>query len=413
MKVLVVDEWIPWPLDSGKRIRTFHVITRLARWHEVVFLAFAASPADDEGTERLRAAGIRVIPVADDRIPKWTLRYRAAILRNLASDVPFSSVYHLRPQFLSAIREAVARERPDLVHCEWSNLAPVLDAVGDGPARVISAHNVESQIWSRYAENSRNPLERLVARRQSERIERLERKWYPSVEVVIAVSAPDARVIRGYGARVELVDNGVDVAYYREVAGSRVEAMPARLVFVASMDTFANRDAALWFAGEILPLIRRKLPSTEFWVVGKDPPSAVRRLDSQDSGVRVTGTVPDVREYLLGAALAVVPLRIGGGSRLKILESMAAGVPIVSTTVGAEGLDVTDGVHLRLADTPEKLAACILDLLQRPEGRNSLAAAARKLVIGRYDWDALAERNERVWRDAAARHRTASKSVPC
>jgi glycosyltransferase involved in cell wall biosynthesis len=125
----------------------------------------------------------------------------------------------------------------------------------------------------------------------------------------------------------------------------------------------------------------------------------------------VTGTVPDVREYLGAAALSVVPLRIGGGSRLKILESMAASLPVVSTTIGAEGLDVSDGIHLQLADTPEAMAACIVDLLHRPEERRVLADAARELVTNRYDWDALAERNERVWRDAAARHSAASISV--
>jgi glycosyltransferase involved in cell wall biosynthesis len=291
--------------------------------------------------------------------------------------------------------QALEDEAPDLVHCEWTNLAPFLQQVRRAP-RVITAHNVESDIWRRLAQNSTNPLKSLVGRQQAKRIEALEREWYPRVDRCIAVSEEDGYVISSYGAKVAVVENGVDINYY-DYTPAKVEE--SRLSFVASFDVFTNQDAVHFFVNEIFPLIKKAQPSATFWIVGKEPPESIRNYSSLDRAIHVTGTVPDIREPLSGSAICVVPLRIGGGSRLKILEAMAMRKPVVSTSVGAEGLRVTNGSDILIADEPGDFAQKVCALMADKSRQKSLAESGWHLVKSHYDWEILIEKQDAVWRD--------------
>lgn len=395
MRVLVIDEWLPWPLESGKKIRTYNLLAGLAKEFDVTLLAYASLPAESEKVEALAGGGIRVVTVEDDRVPKWGLRFYAHVLMNCFSGKPFSTGYHVRPAFTRRLEEIVRTEKPDLVHCEWTNLAPALERVGNVP-RVISAHNIESQIWKRFASNSRNPAVKFVAFQQAKKIERLERRWYPSVDCCTAVSEDDARVMRSYGASVVVVENGVDLDYYDVKTPG--ENGRKDLVFTASFDVFTNRDAVHFFIRDVLPIIRQDEPGAHFWIVGKAPPESIRRYAESDSNVHVTGSVPDVRKYIGEAAVSVVPLRIGGGSRLKILEAMAMKKPVVSTSIGAEGIEATNGLNILIGDTPDELAASVLLLLGDAKLRASLGEAAFELARSRYDWKALVRKQGEVWK---------------
>jgi glycosyltransferase involved in cell wall biosynthesis len=253
----------------------------------------------------------------------------------------------------------------------------------------MSAHNVETDIWQRYYETEVNWLKRWYIGEQWRKVRKFEIEALRWVEGVLAVSEQDrARLAASRpGLRTAVIPNGVDVGYFRpapQPAGRQ------HLVFTGSMDWRPNQDAARYFARQILPLLRQENPDIECTFVGRDPPADIRAL-ATIAGMRITGTVDDVRPYVERAAVYVVPLRIGGGSRLKILEAMAMGRAVVSTTVGAEGLDVVHDRHVLLADDPREFAESVLQLLGDPDRCQRLAAEGRRLVEQRYEWGALSD----------------------
>jgi glycosyltransferase involved in cell wall biosynthesis len=202
------------------------------------------------------------------------------------------------------------------------------------------------------------------------------------------------------GLEPAIVPNGVDMDYYTAPVsplGAKEGPGASDLVFTAKMDFRPNVDAVLWFAQEVLPLIRRESPETRFWVVGKDPHPRLAVL-AGDPGIRLTGWVDDVRPYIAAAAVYLVPLRIGGGTRLKVLEAMAMGKAIVSTTLGCEGFDLVPGQELAIADTPAAFASTVLTLLRDPEHRARLGDAARRFAGARYDWRSIVPLLERVYK---------------
>ncbi|MFA7534522.1 MAG: glycosyltransferase family 4 protein [Desulfuromonadales bacterium] len=397
MKVLVLDEWFPWPLESGKKIRTCNLMRQLAREFEILYLAYADVAREQEKIAAMESFGIRPLPVPDQRLPKWSGRFYAAVLKNFLSPEPFSTDYHIQPNYIAALQYILAAEKPDLVHCEWSNLAPFLVHAAGVP-QVIAAHNIESDIWRRLGESGGHPAKRYLGRSQARKIERLERHWYPRADHCIAVSAGDRQVMEDYGARVSLVENGVDLDYYQMAPAQTVEPVVS---FTASMDTFSNQDGADYLVREIWPRIKKARPGVRLWLIGKDPPERLRALAKQDAGIRVTGTVPDVRDYVGQSTVCLVPLRIGGGSRLKILEAMAMGKAVVSTAIGAEGLEYTAGRDILIADAPAAFADAAIACLDDIDLRRRLGAAGRALVAARYDWRPLATKQAALWRQVA------------
>jgi len=393
MKVLIIDEWLPWPLESGKKIRTYNLIKCLAKHHEIIYMAYVDTIKDMDKIDAMENEGIRVFPVDDSRTPKWGARFYLEVALNFFSSEPFSSQYHIKNKFIEGLVRVLEEEKPDLVHCEWTNLAPFLKFVKDIP-RVISAHNIESDIWRRFGKHGSNVFKRIIGNSQARKIERLERKWYPAVEMCIAVSQADKEVIQSYGARVEVVDNGVDIGYYSCAEG---EIDPYSLIFTASFDTFSNQDGAVYFIKEIYPLIKQKSPHIKLWLVGKEPPYYMKSIAQQDESIHVTGTVSDVRPYITKACVCIVPLRIGGGSRLKILEAFAMKKAVVSTSVGAEGLAITHGKNIMIADTPLAFAENVMKCLLNADLRSKLSEQGYSLVTNKYDWKALANKQHIVW----------------
>jgi len=395
MKVLVIDEWIPWPLESGKKIRTFNLISRLAKKHEIIYLSYVSLPEEYDKVKIMEMNGIRVLPVVDKRTVKWTPMFYVEVLRNFISQDPFSSQYHIRKEYIEQLQSFLEQEKPDLVHCEWTNYAPYLRYVHNIPC-VISSHNVESDIWRRLGQSGSNTIKRIIGNNQAKKIERLERYWYPKVEQCIAVSPEDKKTIESYGAKVALVDNGVDLEYYSK---SSMEIDVNSIVFTASFDTFSNQDGAEYFVQRIYPIIKENRPNIDIWLVGKDPTDKIRSFSRQNPHIHVTGTVEDVRQYIARSILCVVPLRIGGGSRLKILEALAMKKAVISTTIGAEGLKITHGKNILLADTPDVFAQSVLDCLEQDSLRNSLAEEGYELVAKNYDWERLANIQDNIWRN--------------
>jgi glycosyltransferase involved in cell wall biosynthesis len=204
-----------------------------------------------------------------------------------------------------------------------------------------------------------------------------------------------------------VIPTGVDLEYFRPEPGNE---QPYTLVFTGAMDWLANQDAICYFVDEILPLVREQVPETDLWVVGRNPSERVRSLAEKKNGITVTGEVEDVRPYVRDAAVYIVPLRVGGGTRLKIFEAMAMGKAVVSTSIGAEGLPVRDGENILLADERQDFAQKIVNLLRDPATRNRLGQAGRRLVESEYSWRAVAGRFDSMLQRVVTRSHQACSS---
>lgn len=394
MKILVFDEWLPWPLESGKKIRSYNLMSRIAKYHQIIYLAYVRSPDEDYKIEIFNNWCYKVIPVNDVRREKWKIPFYFDVVKNIFSKMPFSTQYHITEEYVCAIKEAIDREKPDLVHCEWSNLAPCYQYFPKLPT-VISSHNIESDIWKRWYAASNNLLYKLIAKQQAERIETLEKFWYPKADVCISVSEQDKQVIESYGANAVVVENGVDIDYYSKYEYNGYDENC--LVFTASFDTFSNQNGVEYFINEIYPIIKRSNSKIKLYLVGKEPTQKIKKYGERDSSIIITGSVPDVRPFIAKASVCVVPLRIGGGSRLKILEALAMKKPVVSTTIGAEGLSVNNGIDILLADEPHVFAENVLKVLGSSTARDAQVDAGYSLVKRNYDWNILADLHNNVW----------------
>jgi glycosyltransferase involved in cell wall biosynthesis len=403
LRVAVVDEELPYPLNSGKRIRTLNLLLRLASRHRITYICHRnADPTEACQAETyLHDHGIETV-VVDRAVPRKSgPLFYARLAANLFSPLPYSVATHTSAALRRAIQGLAARPLFDLWHCEWTPYAHVLRAVQGAPWLVV-AHNVESLIWQRYRETETHPLKRWYIGRQWRKFARFERWALSAAQRAVAVSSEDATRMRvDFGAkRVAIVENGVDTSYFQRTGEDRV---PGQMVFLGSLDWRPNLDAVRLLLERIFPEVRKREPAARLCVVGRHPPEWLYRETILRPGVELHADLPDVRPFLTQSSVMVVPLRIGGGSRLKILEALACGLPVVSTRVGAEGLCLTPGEHLEVVDGVEQMAEALVRCLRDPNRACAMAEAGRRVVSQRYDWQALADKLERVWLDCVHR----------
>lgn len=398
MRILWLKSDLLLPLDKGGKLRTWHLIRHLARRHDITYLAFAEQgPSATDGggavsdyADQMREVVTRVDAIPRTDPPKGSLRFYADAALHLLDPLPYAVGKYRSRAFRRRLNALLSEQRFDLIVCDFLFPAVNLPQRLPCPA-VIFTHNVESEIWRRHAETKTGVLERLLYGAQYRRMLRYEGRTLERFQGVIAVSETDRDTfVRLYGdvvpRPVPVIPTGVDTSYFAPEAstpGSR------NLVFTGSMDWLPNEDAMVFFCRQVLPLIRAEEPDVSLSIVGRAPTPAVRRL-ADGPGITVTGRVEDVRPHMRDAAVYVVPLRIGGGTRLKIFEAMAMGKAVVATTVGAEGLPVISGEHVLLADEPRSFARAVVRLLRDVGRRRRLEAAARALVVDRYDWSAVA-----------------------
>jgi glycosyltransferase involved in cell wall biosynthesis len=298
------------------------------------------------------------------------------------------------------LEDLIRQERFDCAVVD--HLAPT-SYFPDLPHAIFFQHNVETVIWRRHLEHASNPLRRAYFKLQADRMYHYERRVSRAAGHIVAVSQTDATEMRRLFdvTRVTEIPTGVNIQYFlppdQSGAGaSACQPAAADLVFVGSMDWLPNVDGVLYFVREILPLIRRQRPATTLAIVGRTPPPKIAQLAAEDPGIQVTGTVPDIRPYLWNSAVSIVPLRIGGGTRLKIYEAMAAQIPVVSTTIGAEGLSINPPEDIRIADAPDRFAAHCLELLATPELRARQSRSAWQMVNANFSWEHVARCFEKI-----------------
>jgi sugar transferase (PEP-CTERM/EpsH1 system associated) len=403
MKILWLNAGLLLPLDKGGKLRTWHLMRHLASHHEITYVSFCDPdhrPADRDGM-RAVCRRLETVPRADT--PKGTLRFRVEAAAHLLSPLPYAIGKYRSTGFRKVVRDLLERERFDLIVCDFLFPAVNLPRRLPCPA-VIFTHNVESEIWRRHAETKENWLTRALFRLQARRMVRYESRVLARFDLILAVSEADRDTFRTlYGTRVSapihVVPTGVDTEYFHPMPETPVDA--AHLVFTGSMDWLPNEDGMLYFVRDILPRIRREEPDVTVSIIGRAPTPAVRRL-AQERGVEVTGHVDDVRPHVARGGVYVVPLRIGGGTRIKIFEAMAMGRAVVSTTIGAEGLPVRDGHDIVLADDPQGFADAAVGLIRDAAARAALATAARQTVEG-YAWPFVARNLDTTLHAAATR----------
>jgi sugar transferase (PEP-CTERM/EpsH1 system associated) len=390
MNLLWANAGLLLPLDKGGKLRTWHLMRQLARRHDITYVSFAdaAATADDIAGMREVAANVVTIPRSD--AAKGTVGFYLDAARYLVDSAPYAVAKYRSSAYRRAIEHLLRTQQFDAIVCDF--LVPAVNLPNGLPCpAILFTHNVESEIWRRHVENARNAVARRLLTTQWRRMLRFERAALARFDLVLAVSDADRQTFaRSYpgalAGPVHVVQTGVETSYF---APMNLERKRAHLVFTGSMDWLPNEDGMQYFVGDILPRIRQLEPEATLSIIGRAPTPAVRRL-ANDPGVRVTGSVEDVRPHMAEGSVYVVPLRIGGGTRLKIFEAMAMGKAVVSTTVGAEGLPVTSGQDIVIADEPQKFAEEVVRLIRHDEARRRLESEARRLVVERYDWSAVA-----------------------
>jgi sugar transferase (PEP-CTERM/EpsH1 system associated) len=400
MKVLFLTPQVPYPPQQGAALRNWGLISGLAARHEVAALSFLAPEQPREPADRLSA----VCRIETVQLPVRTFRDRLRDM--LTTRQPDMALRLASEWYARRLADWLVRERFDAVHVGGIEMAPYLDviqAAQPNPVVVFDDLNCEYLLQQRaFLTDLRVPARWPGAAYsfvQWRRLRRYEAEVCRRADRALAVSEADAAALRKLvpGLDVTVVPNGVDTRAYRpEVPDSKGRIPENALVFTGTMDFRPNVDAVLWFARKVLPRVRAEVPDVRFCVVGQRPH---RRLDGLrgDPAVTLTGWVEDSRPYIAQAAVYVAPLRIGGGTRLKLLEAMAMGRPVVATRLGAEGYPVTDGRELLLADTPAGFAAAVVALLRAPERRAELGRVARAFVERQYDWSAIVPRVEAAY----------------
>ena len=385
MRILWVKANRILPVTSGGDIRSYHIARHLAQRHDLVFLSYYDGERDPVYEDQLKTHFPSSMAVATGKPRSRSFVRGLDYIRRLPSRLPYAVGRFASSAVESAVQSAFDQRRFDVAVCDF------LDAAVNFPASlaipsVLFEHNVESEIWRRHAATDSNPLKRRIYQLEFQKMARFERESVQRFHHVIAVSEHDQSLMEMWveGSRITVVPTGVDLAQFRPDSNAKPGS---NLLFVGAMDWEPNVDAMEYFSAEIWPLVLAQMPEAKLRIVGRDPVERVRRLASQS--VEITGRVPDVCEHLREAAVVVVPLRIGGGTRLKIYEAMAAGRAVVSTAVGAEGLDVNHGRDIVLANTPRSFADAVLTLLRDENLRKKYEVAARELAR-KYDWSGIA-----------------------
>ena len=390
MKLLWLNAGLLLPLDKGGKLRTWHVMRHLAARHDITYLSFEDPTQTEADRLGMREVCSRLETVPRTDAAKGTWRFYADASRYLVDPVPYAVAKYRSSAYRAKIAALLAQDRYDAVVCDF--LPPAVNLPDRLPCpAIVFTHNVEAEIWRRHAEQATNAMSRYLMTQQWQRMLRFEAAALARFDLVLAVSEADGKTFgrlypNSVKRPVHVVQTGVETDYFLPSAAPPERA---HLVFTGSMDWLPNEDGMTYFCREILPKIRQSEPEATLSIIGRAPTPAVRKL-AEIPGVEVTGRVDDVRPHIARGAVYVVPLRIGGGTRLKIFEAMSMAKAVVSTTVGAEGLPVTSGRDIDIADEPSRFAHAVVHLIRDTEARRAIETAARRLVVERYDWSAVA-----------------------
>ncbi len=400
MRILVVCTRSPFPLIEGRALRTYNLLREAARAHSVFLCTYVQSEAELQGIDHLRSFCTEV-----QAVPLYMRNKAGSLIRDVVSDVfntaPVMILKYRTAAMRRALADAVCRFKPEVVHLDMLHLGELMSDVRGLPL-VLVEHNVEAELMKRRVANEANWLRRTYLVRQTRKLARYETQVCRAADEIVAVSEVDADNIRSLAPEtpVTVVPNGVDTEFF---APRNEDIDPASMVYVGGLSWFPNFDAIDFFTREILDRIAKSLPQTKLTVIGQVP--SEKMLDPWRNEPRVcfTGLVDDIRPIVARAGVYVVPLRIGGGTRLKILDAMAMGKAVVTTSVGCEGLKVTPGRDVLIADGADEFAHAVVRVMKDRNLAAQLGANGRDCVERNYRWAAIAQHMEAVYARAADR----------
>lgn len=405
MKVLWLGHFVPWPPVAGALIRSYHLVREANRSFEVALLCLnqkARLPRPDL-VEQARAAlsehcasvEIQPIPAEERPRPRERVTLRSTLLRRSYDEVWLSS-----PPLRARLKELVETLRPDLVHFDTVGLAPYASVLPQMPL-VLNHHNIESQMMERRATLEPSIALRALLRSQARALVRLERSAADRFHSHLVVSELDGDRLAALipGARVVVIPNGVDLEYFQPLPPSR-QFQPRSIVFAGGLDWYPNRTAVWWLIKEIFPRLRARFPDASATIIGRNPPAEFLHAAKATPGLRFTGFVDDIRPLIADAAVYACPIFDGGGTRLKILDTLAQQIPLVATTMAVEGVGVVSGQHALLADTADEFVDAVARIFDDPTHGSTIAAAGRLLAEQRFGWESIGRRLSAAYRAA-------------
>ncbi len=400
MQVAVVTPFLPWPADTGGKLRTFYLVKGLSEQHTVDLFTFRHGPVVQNPGPL--ATLCRTLDVIQLDLDPGALR----LVGTLTSDLPRSVRYFQTEKSLRDLRHKLMRGY-DLIVCDEIVVSPYMwQIVGsDHVPRLINRQKIDYLHYDEMAQSRRFGRDKMLDRLEARRLRRFEYAEMPRYQAAVVCSSEDKvealREMGASGAPVEVIVNGADTDFYRPV---RTPDLHPTVLLLGTMHYYPNIDAVLHYVQTMHDALRAALPDLRVLIVGHRPPPEIQALGALP-GITVTGSVPDIRPYMARSWIQMVPLRLGGGTRLKIVESMAAGLPVISTSVGAQGLGAQDGQELMLADAPADFVRKAVLLLTDADARARIAAEARAFVEQRYSWQALGRRFAEFCESTAARSR--------
>lgn len=400
MKILWLSHIIPYPPKGGVLQRSYHLLRELAKEHEVHLFSYVQQePLQrmygnvDVGLNDCREKLSEIVPVVRlVSIPseqKWCGKKRL-LLRSLFTPDPYTVNWLKSPGMRKMLAEVARTTSYDAVHFDTISLA-VHRNLFDGVTAILNHHNVESHMMLRRAVNERNPLSKCYLSYEGYRLQRYEAKMCGRFDANIMCSALDGERLKAIapGIRTVVIPNGVDIDYFKPT--NRVRSNNT-LVFVGRFSAYTNRQAVSFLAEQIWPALKREIPEIAIDIVGPDPPRNVIDLGNRDSSFRVHGFVDDVRPFLGNAAVCVCPVKDGGGTKLKILDALAMGVPLVADPIACEGIDVVEEKSVLYASVPHEYVGQVKRLLANQQLQQKLSRNARRLVESRYAYASIGKK---------------------
>ncbi len=397
MRILVLTQVVVYPADAGPKVKTLQVLRHLAAHHEVIYCTFVRSEQEVQDAAYLREICSRVVTVPLKRSRVSDVRY---LLESVATNDSFMMRRDDRASMRAMVRQLLQEERIDVLHVDQLNMMRFVPPDWKGRV-VLDEHNAVWQVMERLYKGTRNPVARRILQRESRIIRRIEGEACRRADVVLAVSEHDREALREVAEEktpIEIVPITVDAERLEPLWTAR-KPQPNCLFTIGTMFWLPNSEGVLWWLRNGYGHLRKLCPDVTYDIVGARPPRELQNAAAEltDAGVHVHGYVADVKEFWTSATVLAVPLLSGGGVRVKILEAMAIGVPIVSTTVGCEGLDVRNGEHLLIADTPQEFADACARVLQDTQLAQQLAHNAHQLILERYDAKVALNTLDRVY----------------
>jgi glycosyltransferase involved in cell wall biosynthesis len=392
MNILMLTQVLPYPPDSGPKIKTYNVIKYLAQRHRVTLVSFVrgAQSSHVRHLERYCKA-VHTVPMT-----RSVMHDGLAMTRSLLTAQPWMMVRDDRKAMRDLVDRLSAEQHFDVVHADQLNMCQYAKRVPDA-SKILDAHNALWLLYKRLWETMPPGPRRLLLGRDWRLLKAYEGKLARQFDAVLAVSKGDQQALQeaaGQPIDVVVIPIAIDTD---EIKVIDREAKPNHILHIGTMYWPPNIDAVNWFERQVYPLIRQERPDVQFDVVGSHPPAEMLALNDADLGINVAGYVEDPTPYQRQAAVMVVPLLAGGGMRVKILNALAEGIPIVSTTLGYEGIEVTPDKNILVSDSPEAFAAQVLRVLNDPELGRQLAASGRRLVEEKYDYRKVCRSLEEVY----------------